>query len=60
MDFSFPQGGACSAKFRIVAFNEIIEIKNTYGLKGQGFADDCGPLIGGSDTNTITRICKEW
>ena len=28
----FPQGGVCSAKFWIIAFNEAIEIINTYGI----------------------------
>ena len=40
----FPQGGVCSAKFLIIAFNEAIEIINEYGVTGQGFADDCGPM----------------
>ena len=37
----FPQGGVCSAKFWIIAFNEAIEIINSYGAFGNGFADDC-------------------
>ena len=45
----FPQGGVCSAKFWIIAFNEAVEIINEYGITGQGFADDCGPMIGGDN-----------
>ena len=37
----FPQGGVCSAKFWIVAFNEAINIINEHGATGNGFADDC-------------------
>ena len=51
----FPQGGVCSAKFWIIAFNEAIEIINTYGITGQGFADDCGPLIGGNSTHDMYK-----
>ena len=28
----FPQGGVCSAKFWIIAFNEAIEIINNMGV----------------------------
>ena len=49
----FPQGGVCSAKFWIIAFNEAIEIINEYGVTGQGFADDYGPMIGGDDTHKM-------
>ena len=41
----FPQGGVCSAKFWIVAFNEAIKIINQYGALGIGFADDCCILL---------------
>ena len=51
----FPQGGICSAKFWIIAFNEAIEIINEYGISGQGFADDCGPMIGGDNTHDMYR-----
>ena len=36
----FLQGGVCSAKFWIVAFNEAINIINQFGALGIGFADD--------------------
>ena len=45
----FPQGGVCSAKFWLVAFDPAIEIINKYGIEGNGFADDCSALIGGSN-----------
>ena len=41
----FPQGGVCSAKFWIIAFNEAINIINQYGALGIGFADDCCILL---------------
>ena len=43
----FPQGGVCSAKFWIIAFNEAIEIINSHGAIGNGFADDCVTMITG-------------
>ena len=45
-DTRFPQGGVCSAKFWIIAFNEAIEILNTHGVYGNGFTDDFVALIG--------------
>ena len=41
----FPQGGVCSAKFWIIAFNKAIEISNQYGALGVGFADDLCILV---------------
>ena len=41
----FPQGGVCSAKFWIVAFNEAINMINQFGAQGIGFADDCCILL---------------
>ena len=51
----FLQGGVCSAKFWIVAFNEAIQILNTHGVYSNGFADDCVALIGGTDTEQMMR-----
>ena len=45
----FPQGGVCSAKFWIIAFNEAIEIINSYGAFGNGFADDCVTMLTGTN-----------
>ena len=45
----FPQGGVCSAKFWIIAFNKAIEILNQRGVYGIGFADDCAALLGGNN-----------
>ena len=47
----FPQGGVCSAKFWIIAFNKAIEIINYGTTKGYGFADDICVLAGGSDVH---------
>ena len=43
----FPQGGVCGAKFWIIEFNDAIEIINSYGAFGNGFADDCVTMITG-------------
>ena len=45
----FPQGGVCSAKFWIIAFNEAIEIINSHGAFGNGFADDCVTMLTGTN-----------
>ena len=55
----FPQGGVCSAKFWIIAFNEAIEIINKRGVYGNGFADDCVALIGGDKLDhMMSRLQK--
>ena len=41
VDTGFPQGGVCSAKFWIKDFDLAIDIINSNGIFGQGFADDC-------------------
>ena len=43
----FPQGGVCSAKFWLVAFDYAIQIINRYAIEGNGYADDCSALFGG-------------
>ena len=66
-DTGFPQGGVCSAKFWIIAFNEAIEILNTHGVHGNGFADDCVALIRGENLDqmmsrmqkVVTKL-EEW
>ena len=55
----FPQGGVCSAKFWIIAFNKAIEILNQRGLYGIGFADDCATVLGGNNLHQqMSRIQK--
>ena len=55
----FPQGGVCSAKFWIIAFNAAISILNEHGVLGLGFADDCVALIGGTNLHQMmSRIQK--
>ena len=49
----FPQGGVCSAKFWVIVFNEAIDIINTLGVYGNGFADDCIALIGGTNLDQM-------
>ena len=43
----FPQGGVCSAKFWLIAFNFAIKIINTNNIEGNGYADDCSAILGG-------------
>ena len=43
----FPQGGVCSAKFWLIAFDMVIKIINTLGIEGNGYADDCSAVFGG-------------
>ena len=45
----FPQGGVCSARFWLIAFNQAIKIINNKFVEGIGYADDCCVLIGGTD-----------
>ena len=49
----FPQGGVCSAKFWLIAFDEAIRIINSNGVTGNGYADDCSALIGGTHTHNM-------
>ena len=43
----FPQGGVCSAKFWLIAFDFAIKIINMHNIEGNGYADDCSALYGG-------------
>ena len=43
----------CSAKFWIIAFNRAIEIINSFGAFGNGFADDCVTMIGGKNLRVM-------
>ena len=54
----FPQGGVCSAKFWLLAFNPAIEIINqARGVVGVGYADDCCILAGGPRVDhLISRV----
>ena len=63
VSIGFPQGGVCSAKFWIIAFNEAIEIINSYGAFGNGFADDCVTMISGKNLkammNNIQKVVNK-
>ena len=50
----FPQGGVCSAKFWIIAFDKAIEIINSGTTTGFGFADDICVMAGGTDIRAST------
>ena len=55
----FPQGGVCSAKFWLVAFDYAIKIINRYNIEGNGYADDCSALYGGPRLDhAIIRLQK--
>ena len=58
IDTGFPQGGVCSAKFWIIAFNKAVEIINQWNTVGQGFADDLCMLKAGKDLNHITNTLQ--
>ena len=49
----FPQGGVCSAKFWIIAYNQALKILNSHGVTGYGFADDSCTLVGGTKLNQM-------
>ena len=49
----FPQGGVCSAKFWLIAFDQAIRIINTGGIVGNGYADDCSALLGGTHSHNM-------
>ena len=53
INIGFPQGGVCSAKFWIIAFNRAVEIINEWGMEGQGFADDLCALTGGTNLEQV-------
>ena len=53
IDMDFPQGGVCSAKFWIIAFDYALNIINTDLTEGQGFADDLCILTQGTDINVM-------
>ena len=55
----FPQGGVASAKFWLIAFDKAIRIINKYGIEGNGYADDCSALIGGSNTTQMVRTMQK-
>ena len=55
----FPQGGVCSAKFWLIAFDTAIQIINTMKIEGNGYADDCSALYGGPRIDhAIARLQK--
>ena len=55
----FPQGGVCSAKFWIIAYNDALLILNKHGVLGICFADDSLALRGGNKLHQImSRLQK--
>ena len=54
----FPQGGVCSARFWLIAFDEAIQIINSRGITGNGYADDCSALIGGTHSDNMIEIMQ--
>ena len=55
----FPQGGVCSAKFWVIAYDEAVYILNEHGIFGQVFADDSVGLKGGKNLHhSMSRLQK--
>ena len=54
----FPQGGVCSARFWLIAFDEAIRIINSRGITGNGYADNCSALIGGDHTDNMIEVMQ--
>ena len=54
----FPQGGVCSAKFWLIAFDEAIRIINSGNVVGNGYADDCSALIGGDHPSNMIEVMQ--
>ena len=48
-NLGFPQGGVCSDKFWIIAFDEADKILNLNGVNGELFADEGNGIKGGKD-----------
>ena len=55
IDIGFPQGGVCSAKFWIIAFDYALNIINTDLTEGQGFADDLCILTQGTNLTVMQQ-----
>ena len=54
-----PQGGVCSAKFWLIAFDFAIKIINMLKIEGNGYADDCSALYGGPRLDhALSRLQK--
>ena len=51
----FPQGGVCSAKLWIIAFDYALDIINTDLMEGQGFTDDLCIITQGTDVNVMQQ-----
>ena len=49
----FPQGGVCSARFWLITFDQAIQIINSNGITGNGYADDCSALVGGDHPHNM-------
>ena len=55
----FPQGGVCSAKFWVIAYDEAVYILNEHRVFGQVFADDSVGLKGGKNLHhAMSRLQK--
>ena len=55
----FPQGGVCSAKFWVIAYDDAVDILNEHRVFGQVFADDSVAMKGGKNLHQMmSRIQK--
>ena len=48
-----PQGGVCSAKFWLIAYDEAVRILNSGGVEGTAYADDSCTLITGKNLKSM-------
>ena len=62
-NMGFPQGGVCSAKFWIIAFDEAAKILNSNEVNGELFDDDGNGIIEGKDiehmAQRLNRVCRD-
>ena len=56
INIGFPQGGVCSAKFWIIAFDSALDLINTEYTKGQEFADNLCILTQGINMPIMQRM----
>ena len=55
----FPQGGVCSTKFWVIAYDDAVIILNEHRVFGQVFADDSIAMKGGKNLHQMmSRIQK--
>lgn len=54
----FPQGCVCSERFWLIAFDQAIHIIDTGNVIGNGCADNCSALIGGTYPDNLIEAMQ--